>query len=259
MTIYINIHLGHNHDFQDICEALQSWLSSANHGLYYKMLQVEDSSEVGWLLYSTREMDAGALANKIADMVGINIGLRWKTIPTGAKNISEKTKVQDLCIEVSSRSKWTCQKDLLKLYSRTMKPVEAYPNGICMRFVKMKKDAINMKGKSKFDKLRERQKQFLAGIRTQVTYDVCQLDYSSRKGEIPTLRQMVMSITSKNDGETPLFHCVDMDWLQEGFTFQYSATVQEQAKTVINTLLPYLHHFFPDAKVEDNFTEETYD
>ena len=259
MNVYINVHIGHNHDFNDLREALQAWLTSSNHGLYYKMLQVEDSSEIGWLLYSTREMDAGALADEIADMIGINVGLRWKTISTGAKNISEKTKVQALCIEVAAKEKWACQTKLLKLYSRSIQGTDKYPNGIRMRFVKLKKDAINMKEKSKLDKLRERQKQFLAGITTVVTYDICQLDYSSNEGTIPTLRQMIMSITSKNDGITPLFHSVDMDWLQEGFTLQFSNDIKEEAETVINTLLPYLTHLFPHAKVEDNFTEETWE
>ena len=202
------------------------------------MLQEEDSAEVGWLLYSTREMDAGALADEIADMIGVNVGLRWKTVPTGSKTTTEKTKVQALCIEVPAKQKWASQKALLQLYSRAIKRVDQYPNGIQMRFVKMKKDAINMKEKSKLDKLRERQKQFVAGICTHVNYDIFQLDYSSAEGEIPTLRQMIMSITSKNDGVTPLFHCVDMDWQQEGFTFQFSANAKDEAETVIHTLLP---------------------
>ena len=258
MTIYTNIHLGHNHNFNDLRESRQDWLTSANHGLYYKMLQVEDSSEVGWLLYSTREMDAGALADEIADMIGIKVGLRWKIISNGTRNNSDKTKVQALCIEVPAKEKWQCQKLLLRLYSRTIKAVNEYPNGIRMRFVKLKKDAINMKEKSKLDKLRERQRRFLAGICSLVNYDVCQLDYSSDEGVIPTLRQMIMSITSRNNGITPLFHCVDMDWLQEGFTFQFSPDVKEEAETVVNTLLPHLLHFFPGSKVEDSFTEETY-
>ena len=31
------------------------------------MLQVEEGSEVGWLLYSTREMDAGALSDVLEE------------------------------------------------------------------------------------------------------------------------------------------------------------------------------------------------
>ena len=236
MTIYTNLCLGHNNDFHNVRELLQSWLSASSHGLYYKMLQ-----EVGWLLYSTREMDVGTLVDEIEDMIGTNVGLQWKTIPTGAKITTDKNKVQGLCIKVPSKEKWACQWELLKLYSRTIKEPSVYPNGICMCYIKFRKDAINMKEKSKLDKLHERQRQFLQGICPVVNYKVCQLDYSSEEGVIPTLRQMIMNITSKNDGKLTSFHCVDMDWMQEGFTFQFSPDVKEEAETVINTLMPYLH------------------
>jgi hypothetical protein len=41
------------------------------------------SSEIGWFLYSTKEMDAGALVVEIEDLVGIKVGLRWKIIDVG--------------------------------------------------------------------------------------------------------------------------------------------------------------------------------
>ena len=55
--------------------------------MFYNMLQADDGTEIEWLLYSTREMDAGALANKIIDATGVNIGLRWKVINSGKKNL----------------------------------------------------------------------------------------------------------------------------------------------------------------------------
>ena len=58
------------------------------------MLQVEDGTEVGWLLYSTREMDAGALADEIEDVLGFPVGLKWKVIDTVIRGkMSEKQKV----------------------------------------------------------------------------------------------------------------------------------------------------------------------
>ena len=68
-----------------------------------------------------------------------------------------------------------------------------------------------------------------------------------------------MGVTSKNDVVTPLFYRVDMDWLQEGFEFQFSSVVKEERETVTHRLLPRLSHFFPSAKVADSFTEETFD
>ena len=81
------IFVGHNVDFEDIRESMQTWLTTVSYGIYYNMLQVEDAVDVGWLLYSTREMDAGALADEISDYIGKKVGLRWKTINTGTKKL----------------------------------------------------------------------------------------------------------------------------------------------------------------------------
>ena len=39
-------------------------MRETNSGIFYKMLQVEEGTEIGWFLYSSREMDAGALADE---------------------------------------------------------------------------------------------------------------------------------------------------------------------------------------------------
>ena len=51
-----------------------------------------------------------------------------------------------------------------------------------MRFVKLRKDAINTIEKGKMDKLRSRQEAFLKTILSSVTYDLVQLDYSNNAG-----------------------------------------------------------------------------
>jgi hypothetical protein len=84
-STYPGIHIGHNKSLSDLREDMQLWLQDGDHGLYYKVLQVKDSVEIGWFLYSTKEMDTGALVDKIADLVGVKIGLQWKIIDVGAK------------------------------------------------------------------------------------------------------------------------------------------------------------------------------
>ena len=39
ITIYPNIHLGHDIPLNEIWEHLSDWLQEQNHGIYYKMLQ----------------------------------------------------------------------------------------------------------------------------------------------------------------------------------------------------------------------------
>jgi hypothetical protein len=49
------------------------------------MLQAESLLEVGWLLYSTHDMDHGTLADEMSDILGFNLGLGWKVIDIGVQ------------------------------------------------------------------------------------------------------------------------------------------------------------------------------
>jgi hypothetical protein len=83
------------------------------------------------------------------------------------------------------------------------------------------------------------------------------LDYSPDIHQ-PTLRQMIMDMTTKEDN-IPLFHCVDLDWRGEGFVFQYAPAVKVEAECTINTLLPLLRHQYPDADLDRYFSHGAID
>jgi hypothetical protein len=256
ITTYPGVYIGYDKQISEIRSDLQYWLNAGNHGLYERMLQVENSSEIGWLLYSTKDMDAGALVDEIADLVGLQVGLRWKIIDVGAKGkLPEAQRVHALNVDVDSNHRWEAQKKLTAYFGRAMKNKEEYPNGIRLRFVKSKRDAINSVEKSKIERLRARQKSFLSSILSTVTWDIVQLDYATDDNS-PTLRQMIMSLTTK-DKDIPLFHCVDLDWRGDGYTFQYSPQVKHEAECAIHTLYPLLQFHFPDQDIDDHFTTET--
>jgi hypothetical protein len=254
---YPGVHIGHNMTLPEIREEIDPWLKEGFHGLFYKMLQVEDSAEIGWFLYSTKEMDAGALVDEIQDLVGIKIGLRWKIIDVDAKGkLPENQRVRALNVEVNSRNKWEAQRKFITYFGREIKDQREYPNGIRLRFVKNKRDGINSIEKGKIEKLRARQKAFLSNIASKETWDMIQLDYSNSDNE-PTLRQMIMSL--KSTTEIPLFHCVDLDWSGNGYIFQFSPDMKVEAECTINTLLPLLRHLHPDIDVDKYFTQDTID
>jgi hypothetical protein len=236
---------------------MQMWLQDGGHGLYYKMLQVEDSTEIGWFLYSTKEMDAGALIDEIADLVGVKVGLRWQIIDIGAKGkLPENQMIRALNVEVNAKYKWDSQRKLINYFGKNIKELSAYSNGIRLRFVKNKKDGINAIEKGKIERLRARQQQFLKNIATIDTWDIIQLDYSADLTQ-PTLCQMIMNMKSKDD--FPLFHCVDLDWRGEGYVFQFAPTVKIEAECTINTLLPILKYHYPNADKERYFSHEAID
>lgn len=236
---------------------MQDWLRQGQHGLYIDMLQAEDAVDIGWLLYSTQSMDAGALADEIMEAIlPEKIGLRWKKIDTGSKKRVPESKVaKALNVEGSMKNKAAILQKLHKYLGSTNKPVSQYPNGIRLRFVKNKSDTINPTEKAKIDKLRERQKLFTRDIITSTTFDIVQLDYARQNGN-PTLRQMIMHIKSKKRPQTPLFHSVDLDWKGEGYAFQYSPDMGDEAACIIYTLLPFLTHFFPKCDVDTYFSDD---
>ena len=126
---------------------------------------MEEGAEVGWLLYSTREMDTGALADEIEDILGFPVGLKWKVIDTGVRGrMNENQKMQAFTVEVEAKFQWKHQRTLSNFYCRTIKETSEYPNGLRLRFLKRKADAINIKEKGKIDAVRRRQQLFLKGI-----------------------------------------------------------------------------------------------
>jgi hypothetical protein len=257
LTIYPNVRIGHEKPLKDIRRDMRNWLLEGKHGMYYKMLQAEHSSEVGWLLYSTRDMDQGALADEMSDILGFNLGLRWKVIDLGVRGkIPESQKVLALSVEVEQARRSQYQRKLISMYGRDVKGVHEYPNGVRLRFVKQKSDCCNTNEKAKIDRLRKRQQMFNKSIQRSQTWDIMLLDHSVQPGVQPTLRQMIMEMTSRKYPGTPLFHSVDLDKQGSGFVFQFSAAMRDEADCMTHCLLPYLEFHYPNADVASFFTDE---
>ena len=103
VTIYPNIYIGHNLSFEELRRKIQPWLSNGKNAMYRNILQVEEASQVGFFLYSTREMDAGALSDEITEMLGFPVGLRWRTINNGKPNLPVSQQVKALIVEVDAK------------------------------------------------------------------------------------------------------------------------------------------------------------
>ena len=130
------------------------------------------------------------------------------------------------------------QRQVAQFFSRTLKDIQEYSNCIWSRFVKHRMDAINLVERSEIDVFRQRQQNFLTQINSYASYDIIQLDYSRKSGNETTLRQMIMNIKQKENGN-PLFHSIDLGWRGEDFNFQFCKTVKDEAEFVKNTLIPY--------------------
>ena len=112
--------------------------------MYYNMLQSESVVGIGWMLYSLKCMDAGALAEEIYDMDGIKLGLHWRVIDQGLKGkIPNEQRVSALHIESLLENKSKAINALLSMYGRKMTPDnEKIPNGINFIFITLTRSSV---------------------------------------------------------------------------------------------------------------------
>ena len=170
-----------------------------------------------------------------------------RQVPQAKKpKVPKNKRVFALIVESEKKERHRAQRELLKyLGPTTGKHVSQFPNGIRLRFVKCIGDAISTHESGKLAKLRERQKNFLTSILTTKNQDMINLD-SLERGNTLTLRQAIMSLESRQFKDTSIFHAVDLDWKGDGYIFQYSPKLKEEAESTIHVLLPYLEGVFPD-------------
>ena len=254
-VIYTGIHFGHNCEPYEFTSSAKPWISKSNN-LFKQMVQAEQTKEIGWFLSSTRNMDAGALADAIYAQFNIEIGLRWKVIPTGSTHtIAEKDKVRALSVECAVANSRDYQRQLTKFYQRNIKRYSEYPNGLRLRFVPHIKDTLSMTERVKCRQLMNRQRSFCDSTKIIQSQDIMELDIPANTST-PTLRQLAMSIPSAQYPNCPLFHNVSLNYRGDGHIFECLPELVEEASIMTNTLLPYLRHYM-GASVEQYFTMDT--
>jgi hypothetical protein len=253
--IYTGVYFGHNCEPYELTSIAKPWISRENN-IFKQMVQAEYTKEIGWFLSSTRNMDAGALADAIYAQFGIEVGLRWKVIPTGSTHtIAEKDKVRALSVECDAQNSRPYQRQLTKFYQRNIKRFSDYPNGLRLRFVPHIKDTLSMNERVKCRQLMARQRSFCDSTRILHSQDIMELDIPA-KSHTPTLRQLIMSITSAQYPECPLFHNVSLNYRGDGHIFECLPELEEEASIMTNTLLPYLRHYL-GKEIEAYFTMDT--
>ena len=253
---FMDVFVQHTIPLEEIKGDSEWFLEGNRMAMYKKKLQVESTTQQGWLLYSTKDMDNETLAIEIQKEIGVKVALRWKYINSinYVKDSEERKKWMALHIEVDTEDSKKASRGLNRIYGRQS---EAFPLGIRMRLVAEFKE---VRGNStligKHTRLRLRQASFISLIEGHPSDDVQLLDYED---EGTTLRQMVMSIQSRNP-QTPgnLFHAVGRDW-KGRFIFNFLKNKADEARMIVEGLIPFLQHehgevvnlfFDPEAVIE---------
>jgi hypothetical protein len=268
-SLYTSIRLGHTQPMKDrIIADMGWWLEKQKHGLYLRPIQAENTEVVGWLLYSTRNMNIEHLTTAIKSETHhrFEVGLRHRVIWIDAKGpIPDSLKVYAIHVEVDGKKFAEAKRWFFNTYSPNS---TSFPNGIKMRIVPEITSRSSVDLKVKLERLRNRQAFFLAQLKNEECWDIANLDFCD-DGLQGSLRQILMAIKPRSRSDLSLFHSVDPHWQGTNYLFTYIPQFAVEAKAVIDGLLPFLKFYHPDhvANLERCFTagaverayEETWD
>ena len=246
--VYVDVFVKHSLPIKDIKDDSEWFMKEHKMGVFFKTLQVEITSQMGWLLYSTKTLDIKQLAVVLTEECGgVQIALRFKYINTDKyePDREKRKKWMALHIEVDKTHEKQVARHLQRIYGSSAK---SFPLGIRMRLVSEFRDVKGnpiMMGKHM--RLRLRQSQFNHFAMGHPNDDIMMLDYDS---EVMNLRKLIMAIES-GEKSTPgkLFHAIGMDW-KGRFTFNFFLNKQAEATMIADGIIPYLVHEHGDKVLQ---------
>ena len=122
--VYMRIWLGHDKDPELLHEDLLWWMKKEQHGLYRRSVQAEYIPGVGWLLYSTRDIDCAALQSAIEKRLGNKYedGCRFKMISVGRRGaVPKENQIKAIHIECDTSVHFDVKVALSKIYASAKK------------------------------------------------------------------------------------------------------------------------------------------
>jgi hypothetical protein len=248
--LYMRVWLGHDKPPKPLAEDLGWWLKNQQFGLYPRSVQAENITGIGWLLYSTKEVNCEALKAAIEKRLGdkFEIGCRYKMISLGRRGaVPKENQIKAIHIECDSEVQFDVKVALSLIYA-SAKNLD-YPNGVRMRLVPEVNSMIAPDTRQNVTRLRLRQDNFQKQIHTAISWDIEALDFIDPQLN-RSLRSLIMKIESRLVPGQPLFHVVDETWNQNGYNFSFFPNVQEEARAMMMSLIPFLRHHYNDSIVK---------
>jgi hypothetical protein len=164
-----------------------------NFGMYPRSVQAENISGIGWLLYSTKEVDCAALQSAIEKKLGnkFEAGCRYKMISLGRRGpVPKENQVKEaIHIECDSACQFDVKVALSRIYASAKN--DDYPNGIRMRLVPEINSMVSPDIRQNVTRLRARQDNFQKQIGSATSWDIMALDFVDSQLQ-RSLRDLVM-------------------------------------------------------------------
>jgi hypothetical protein len=250
---YFQLHIGHDEEYGDILSEFEDFNSHSDRNVQHSMLQAEDTTFIGWLLYSTINIDVGGLSDAIHETLGLDVGLRWMDIRMSNKGGKGKAKpVKAIHVEVEKTQSRKVTEILMRYYGRKFETATDLPLGIRLRFCKNIDSAAYPKERTKLIRLRARQAQILDETRKSTASGLLDLDViltpnegqQLTRDDKTTMRSAIMAIKSKTIKDTPLFSSVDIAYNSEEYVFCISSIPSRRGKSDGRLFVPLLSTFF---------------
>jgi hypothetical protein len=239
------VRLGLETPMADVMESVGWWFRDHQHGLWARALQAEETVVLGWLLYSTREMDLVVLQDAIrAVNPALEVGLRWRLISLGqAGPIPAEQQVRAIHVEVDKAKVDTIKPLLYQIYGHAA--TGPFPNGVKMRLVPKITPLMGPLSRAKAARLRNRQANFVRYSLKITTWEFVTLDYMDLKMGA-SLRDLLMGIKVKDSPQYSLFHSVDAQWQGNGHIITVIPDFHSEACKVLAGILPFLLFHYPN-------------
>jgi hypothetical protein len=214
------------------------------YGLFPKACDHEDTAEVGWLLYSTRQQNEERISGLISQLVKEIVGAKWKPIGTNECNrkAAKDTIARTYALHVEAAAhRAAAVRHKLSTWYGSMSQV--FPDGTKMRIVPPLQTILSYSQKIKYAMLAAHQAAISSRICPGSTWELsanlvldCPEPESGR-----ALRQILLSIQSQIFPSTPLFHTVDRTWRSSNrITLTFHPENEADTRSHIASLIPFL-------------------
>jgi hypothetical protein len=262
--VWCSIILAQSIAFPAFMEKTRHSLENQAFSLWPKASDHELATDVGWLLYSTRQQDETRIAEMLSQLSGETIGAKWKAIrtTTGSNHSKDKddssSRVYALHLECAADCAQEARKKLSKWYGSASKK---FPDGSKMRLVPPFNTILSTGNRQTYASLIARQSALNSRLGTGTTWEFSTNLMLDRPEPTTghSLRDVIMAIPSQVFPGTPLFHTIDKQWRSEtGVTFTFLPENDSDARSIIAGLIPFLRHTAPPWYMNMFTTEAKY-
>ena len=182
-------------------------------------------------------MNADVFRQAITAVLGVDIGVRWRTIALPRAGSARKENIaKALHFEVDVAHRVQATRGLRKLYGSMAK---VFPLSVKLRFVPVSSSIMNLKTREKAESFRLRQLQFCTHMVAMRSWEILSLDTPDSSG-LPTIRERINTLPSFTMEDVDLFHSIDNSFQQGAVVFTFHPDREEEARAMVIGLIPYL-------------------